>query len=325
MKSEILKILQEQGGYVSGQELCTRFGVSRTAVWKAVNQLKNEGFQIEAVPNRGYHLAKIPDRLSEDVLAGLMETQWAGKTLYCLDTIDSTNNYAKRLGEEGAPDGSLVTAECQEAGKGRRGREWKTPRGSAIAMTLLLRPQIGPERASMLTLVMGLAVAQACRELFGLDVGIKWPNDVVIGGKKICGILTEMSAEMLNIHYLVIGTGINVNMTEFPEELQKTATSLKLETGREIRRADVVCSCMKWFEKDYGIFLKYKDLTGLKETYEAFLVNKDEKVCVLEPGHEYTGTALGINEKGELLVETEEGIKEVYAGEVSVRGIYGYV
>ena len=161
MKSEILKILQEQGGYVSGQELCTRFGVSRTAVWKAVNQLKNEGFQIEAVPNRGYHLAKIPDRLSEDVLAGLMETQWAGKTLYCLDTIDSTNNYAKRLGEEGAPDGTLVTAECQEAGKGRRGREWKTPRGSAIAMTLLLRPQIGPERASMLTLVMGLAVAQA--------------------------------------------------------------------------------------------------------------------------------------------------------------------
>ena len=130
---------------------------------------------------------------------------------------------------------------------------------------------------------------------------------------------------MLNIHYLVIGTGINVNMIEFPEELQKTATSLKLETGREIRRADVVCSCMKWFEKDYGIFLKYKDLTGLKETYEAFLVNKDEKVCVLEPGHEYTGTALGINEKGELLVETEEGIKEVYAGEVSVRGIYGYV
>ena len=117
----------------------------------------------------------------------------------------------------------------------------------------------------------------------------------MIGGKKICGILTEMSAEMLNIHYLVIGTGINVNMTEFPEELQKTATSLKLETGREIRRADVVCSCMKWFEKDYGIFLKYKDLTGLKETYEVFLVNKDEKVCVLEPGHEYWALMKKVN------------------------------
>ena len=326
MKSEILKILQEQGGYVSGQELCTRFGVSRTAVWKAVNQLKNEGFQIEAVPNRGYHLAKIPDRLSEDVLAGLMETQWAGKTLYCLDTIDSTNNYAKRLGEEGAPDGTLVTAECQEAGKGRRGREWKTPRGSAIAMTLLLRPQIGPERASMLTLVMGLAVAQACRELFGLDVGIKWPNDVVLSRKKICGILTERGTNGTMIGYVLIGVGINVNLWEFPEEMQDKATSLAMESGQEYDRNQIIGLVMKHFEEDYERFIQTCDFENLLEEYHRILANLNQPVRVLNGADSFEGVSRGIDTKGELLVEKADGtVTKISAGEVSVRGLYSYV
>ncbi|MDY3920411.1 MAG: biotin--[acetyl-CoA-carboxylase] ligase [Candidatus Limivivens sp.] len=325
MKSEILKILRQSDEFVSGQELCEHFGVSRTAVWKAINQLKAEGYQIEAVSNRGYHLVESPDILSEESIGSLLQTEWAGKKLYCLETVDSTNNYAKKLAEEGAPHGTLVLAERQEAGKGRRGRVWQTPKGTAIAMTILLRPDIRPEKASMLTLVMGLAVAKACREILELETQIKWPNDVVIRGKKICGILTEMSAEMLEIHYLVIGTGINVNMTEFPEELKTTATSLRLETGREVDRAKLAAVCMKHFENAYEIFRKTGDLSGLKAEYESMLVNRNQKVCVLEPGHEYTGTALGINDQGELLVETETGIRAVYAGEVSVRGVYGYV
>ncbi|MDO5424417.1 MAG: biotin--[acetyl-CoA-carboxylase] ligase [Eubacteriales bacterium] len=325
MKSEILKILRESGEFVSGQELCERFGVSRTAVWKAINQLKTEGYQIEAVSNRGYRLTESPDILTGEAIESFLKTEWAGRKLYCLDTIDSTNNYAKKLAEEGAPHGTLVLAEKQEAGKGRRGRGWSTPKGTAIAMTLLLRPDIRPEKASMLTLVMGLAAARACRELLNLDVQIKWPNDLVIGGKKICGILTEMSAEMLGIHYLVIGIGINVNMTEFPEEIRSVATSLRLEAGKTIDRAELIAKCMEQFETCYESFIRTGDLVELQEAYQALLVNRNQKVCVLEPGHEYTGTALGINEMGELLVETEEGIRAVYAGEVSVRGVYGYV
>lgn len=325
MKSEIIKILREREDFVSGQELCASFGVSRTAVWKTMNQLKMEGWQIEAVPNRGYRLVEGPNVLTAETVGSCLKTSWAGRSLYCLDTVDSTNNYAKKLGEEGAVHGTLVTAEEQEAGKGRRGRVWKTPRGSAIAMSLLLRPRFAPDRASMLTLVMGLAAASAFRDL-GLDVGIKWPNDVVIGGRKLCGILTEMSTEMLTINYVVIGIGINVNMTEFPEDIRETATSLKLEAGREINRAQVAAACMTYFEKYYDIFEQTSDLAGLRPEYEAMLVNRNRKVCVLEPGNEYTGTALGIDDHGELLVKREDGqVKAVYAGEVSVRGVYGYV
>lgn len=325
MKREILAILRERNGFVSGQELCSVFSVSRTAVWKAVNQLKAEGWQIESVQNRGYRLTGAPDALTEETIGGRLHTAWAAKTLYCLDTVDSTNNYAKKLGEEGAPHGTLVTAEVQEAGKGRRGRVWKTPRGSSIAMSLLLRPSLQPELASQLTLVMGLAAAKAFRELTGLDAGIKWPNDVVIRGRKLCGILTEMSTEMLSIHYVVIGIGINVNMTEFPEDIRNVATSLALECGKTVDRAAVAALCMDYFEKYYDAFAAAGDLTGLRADYEELLVNRNEKVCVLEPGHEYTGIARGIDSRGELLVETEEGTKAVYAGEVSVRGVYGYV
>lgn len=228
MKSEILHILRSQDGYVSGQELCERFGVSRTAVWKTINQLKEEGYEIEAVPNKGYHITACPDVVSAEEVKSLLETRWAGQNIAYFSAVDSTNNKAKRMAEEGAPHGTLVIADEQTGGRGRRGRSWNTIPGAAIAMTLVIRPELPPERASMVTLLMGMAVASGCRELLGLPVGIKWPNDAVLDGKKICGILTEMSMEMDAINYLVIGTGINVNMDEFPEEISQVATSLSL-------------------------------------------------------------------------------------------------
>ena len=326
MKSEILSALREAEGFVSGQELCGKLQVSRTAVWKRIKQLQEEGYDIEAVPNRGYRIKGCPDTVSAQEIESRLVTRWIGRPVNYYEVITTTNQYAKKAGEEGAPEGLLVVAEEQTQGKGRFGRWWKTPSGSCIAMTLLLRPKLPPARISMVTLVMGLAVTAAIRELYGLPAGIKWPNDVVLHGKKLCGILTEMSAELMAVNYIVIGTGINVNLKEFPKELEDTATSIALNLGHEVNRAELIAACMKNFEEYYEKFVRDGDLSGMMEEYNDLLLNKDQKVRVLEPGGEYNGTALGINSSGELLVEREDGsVETVYAGEVSVRGIYGYV
>ncbi len=330
MKEMILRLLSDGDDYVSGQEICERLGVSRTAVWKTINKLKEDGYGIEAVPNRGYRITYRPDRISPAEITARMETKRLGRDVRCFESVDSTNRVAKQLGEEGAAEGTLVVADEQTAGKGRSGRRWVTPKGSTIAMSLLLRPKIAPERISMVTLVMGMAVALAVRECTGAEALIKWPNDVVLSGKKICGILTEMSAEMNTemaiVHYIVIGTGININLKEFPEEIRETATSLQIELGREVERAAIIAAVMKHFERLYEQYISTADLSLLLDGYNALLVNRGRRVQVLDPAGSYTGQALAIDELGRLLVETEDGsVRKVFAGEVSVRGIYGYV
>lgn len=330
MKQEILKLLRGTGGYVSGQEICSRLEVSRTAVWKAINQLKEEGYRIDAVQNRGYHLNldQIPDLLSTAELASRMKTDWAGRQVFYEDEVDSTNNWAKRLAESTAdpPHGTLVVADQQTAGKGRRGRLWASPAGYAVFMSLILKPDILPASASMLTLVAALAVRQGIAKAGGCETLIKWPNDIVANNKKVCGILTEMSTELDCINYVVVGIGINVNNGQFPPELMDKATSLLLETGREHSRAGLICAVMEAFERLYGDFIKTGDLSGLKEEYTKAMVNLDRQVRVLAPGSELSGTARGITASGELVVEREDGTAAlISSGEVSVRGIYGYV
>lgn len=326
MKSSILAALSQASGYVSGQELCEQLQVSRTAVWKVINQLRDEGYVIESVPRRGYRILTRPDKITAEEVISRLETKWAGKTVCYYRTIDSTNNEARRLAENKAPEGTLVVAEEQNSGKGRRGRSWMTTAGSAIAMSLILRPDIAPANASMLTLVMGLAVAQACRSFCGVEAKIKWPNDIAADGRKICGILTEMSSEIDYINYLVIGAGINTNVRDFPSELSDRAVSLHELMGEKPERAGLIAECMKQFEKYYECFLKTQDMGALLEEYNSFLAEIGGAVRVLEPGNEYSGISEGINERGELLVRREDGtVTEVYAGEVSVRGIYGYI
>ena len=326
IKEKILTALREREGYVSGQELCETLAVSRTAVWKAVTKLREEGYEIDSVQNKGYCLLASPDAMTEAEIRSWLHTREMGQNLVCFEDTDSTNLQAKYLAEEGAPHGTLVCADQQTKGRGRRGRAWDSPPGEAIYMSLMLRPAIRPEHASMLTLVMGMAVADACNELMeGNMAGLKWPNDLVINGKKAAGTLTEMSAELDCIHYVVIGTGINVNTREFPAELSQ-AISLRQAAGHSFRRAELIALCMKYFETYYGLFDQTEDLSLLKKDYDRLLVNTGREVRVLEPGHEYTGTALGINRYGELQVRCEDGhVEEIYAGEVSVRGIYGYV
>ena len=261
---------------------------------------------------------------NETTIADQIHTKWAGKTVHFVRETDSTNLWIKRLAEEGAPEGTLALAEFQSAGRGRLGRSWEVPEGTSVMMSILLRPKFEPQYAPTLTLVMGMAVAKAVKKL-GFDVSIKWPNDVVVSHKKICGILTEMGVRDGKIDYAVIGVGINVNIREFPEEMADKATSLYLESGREFDRSQLPGLVMEAFEEYYEKFAATCDLRGLKEEYESILANYNQPVRVLakEP---YEGVARGITDGGELLVEKTDGtIVAVSAGEVSVRGLYSYV
>ena len=325
MKAEILAALRASDGYVSGQELCGKFGVSRTAIWKAINQLKQAGYEIEAVQNRGYHIVSTPDILSENELRSIRKTEWLGNRIYYEAEIDSTNTKAMKLAEEGAPHGTIVVTDHQKNGRGRRGRTWESPAGEAIAMTFLLRPKIDPTNASMLTLIAAMAVARGIEDETGLKAGIKWPNDVIINRKKVSGILTEMSAQADYVNHIVVGIGINVHIDEFPEELKNIATSIFLELGIKINRAALIERICEYFEAYFEVFLQTEDLSAISKQYDAYMVNRNQPVKVLDPKDTYEGTARGITTRGELLVDTWESRKLVSSGEVSVRGIYGYL
>lgn len=325
MKAEVLAALKEADGYVSGQALCDALGVSRTAIWKDMKKLKEQGYEIASVPNKGYCLLSAPDVISENELRSIWKAKWAGSEIHFFEKIDSTNTQAKRFAESGSAHGTLVVAEQQETGRGRRGRNWESPSGEGIFMTLLLCPDLIPVQAPMLTLVAALAVAATIRKKLDLPAEIKWPNDIVIGGKKICGILTEMSAEIDYINYVVIGIGINVHNRYFPEEIAQMATSLYLEGGNQVNRASLIEAIWEEFEGYYEQFTKSGDLHELKNEYNSLLANMGKQVKVLDPREPFEGKAMGINEKGELIVDTWEARKLVSTGEVSVRGLYGYV
>lgn len=330
MKSEILKMLRETDGYISGQQICERFGVSRTAVWKTIRQLQEEGYVVEAVRNKGYRIVATPDIMTKDELESLLQTKWVGKQIVYYDETDSTNLRAKQLGEENAPHGTLVVADRQTSGRGRRGRSWDSPSGCSIYMSVLLRPDIVPDKAPMLTLVAACSVAEGimkCKEQCGnVKVQIKWPNDIIINGKKMVGILTEMSTQIDYINHVTVGIGINVNMTDFPDEIKETATSLRIECGHTVKRAPLIAAVMESLEENYDKFMQTQDMTGLMDSYSSLLVNKDREVMILGEKEQFRAHALGIDSNGELIVRREDGTEEVvYAGEVSVRGVYGYV
>ena len=326
MKEEILRLLRSADGYISGQELCNRFGVSRTDVWKAINQLKEAGYEIEAQQNKGYRLMAAPDLMTEAEIKSLMHTEWVAKEVLYFDTIDSTNTKAQELAEKGYPSGTLVVADKQESGKGRRGRSWVSPSGTGIFMTLMIKPDINPNNASMLTLVAALAVAKAITSVTGEEAMIKWPNDIVVNSKKVCGILTEMNAQFDYINHIVVGIGINVHNESFPEEISQMASSLMIEAGgKRFHRAQIIAETMSYFEQYYDTFLKTQDLSALVREYDELLVNRNKSVRVLDPKEPFDGKAMGITPKGELIVDTWESRKLVSSGEVSVRGIYGYV
>ena len=359
-KQQILRKLKESQEYLSDQQLSEALGVFRTAVWKIIGKLKQEGYPIEAVTNKGYRLLSVEDRdiFNKEEVENRLRTRWAGHPLLYSEETGSTNNDIFALSDQGFPHGTLALTGTQTAGKGRRGRLWISPPDVNIYMSILLRPDLRPESAPMLTLVMALAVYEACVELYAsgkeydiretaqeadraqktgdgspsLRFGIKWPNDIVVsadGGpyKKICGILTEMRMEEKEIRDIVIGTGINANQTEFPEEIRETAGSLALALGHAVNRAELTAETWRFFEADFEAFCETQSLEPLRDKYEAALVNRGRKVRVLDPQDPYEGTAMGITAGGELIVRPQDGSadREVSSGEVSVRGVMGYV
>ncbi len=264
--------------------------------------------------------------LSKKEVNGAMQECLADRNIVFLDSTDSTNIQVKRLADEGAAHGTVVVAETQNAGKGRAGRRWESPAGCNLYFSLLLREGIVPGKASMLTLVMGLSVQEAVEACCGVRTQIKWPNDIVLDGKKIAGILTEMHLQENTTPYVVIGTGVNIKVQKFPPEFMEKATFLESVAQKELSREALLAKILECFDKNLVLFEKTMDLSLLEQRYNAVLVNCGREVRVLDPAGEYTGTAEGINKEGELLVRLADGrCKQVYAGEVSVRGIYGYV
>ena len=324
MKDEILQMLKSRKDFISGQELCEHFQVSRTAVWKVMKQLQNDGYEIEAINRKGYRLIASPDVLTVPEILSVMTTEVMGRKIYYYDCLGSTNDQARMLAEQGAEEGSLIIAETQNTGKGRMGRAFFSPEGCGIWMSLILKPEIPPMDASMVTLVGAMAVQEMMQD-YGIVSGIKWPNDIVIDGRKVTGILTEMSAGPDRINYIVIGIGINANMKFFPEELEKTAISMSMVTGENYHRAEIIACVMDHFEKNYREFLKTGDLRFLKERYNAGLIHKDKEIDVHEIRRVWRGISRGINDIGELIVSSDEGDVIVRSGEVSIRGVYGYM
>ncbi len=263
--------------------------------------------------------------LSKELILKQMNTAYCGKNLIYLDETDSTNEYAKKIAAT-SESGTLVVADCQKKGKGRLGRNWNSPAGTCIYMSLILKERIEPHKSPMVTLIAAMAVFDAVREKLS-DVKIKWPNDIVVGGKKITGILTEMKSDSQETEYIVPGIGINVNNEEFAPEIAANATSMKIEAGRDFDRSILIANVMKYFEKYYDEFLKTGDLSFIKEIYNDNLVNRNNEVEIISGEDSYRAAALGIDDSGALIVRKKDTgeIHTVVSGEVSVRGVYGYV
>ena len=332
IKTSILRMIRQSSGYVSGQSLCEALGVSRTAVWKYVNQLKEEGYEFDAVSNKGYRIVKYPDIITREEIESMLPEGLAVTNVVYYHETDSTNTRAKQAAEDGEKSGTLFITECQTGGRGRRGRTWESPAGSGIWMSLLLRPEIKPFDASMLTIVAAMGMKDAIEEIIGAGAGqggihckIKWPNDIVLGDRKICGMLTEMSAETDWINYVVIGIGVNVNTTEFDDSIKDMASSILLQTGSSVKRSDVVVAFARHFSRYYDEFLKECNLSGLADDYNKALINVGRDVKIVERDGSFVAKAVGIDETGSLIVEKDGDTIRIVAGEVSVRGLYGYV
>ena len=325
MREKVIKAILDSGeNFMSGEQLSKKLGISRTAVWKHINALREEGYNIESVNKKGYRLAEKPDDiLSSENIAYNLPTEFIGKKVIHLDTVGSTNDYAKEIGNK-VSGGTLIISEQQTKGKGRLGRVWKSKSGDGIWMRLIIKPKIEPYKAPFLTLVAGASVVKALSNL-GVEASIKWPNDIIVHNKKICGILTELSAEMERVNYVVIGIGINIKTIDFPDEIKEKATSL-YKDGYKLSRVDIVRQFCIEFEKLYKGYIldgNKQDTLELCRKYSAII---GKQVYVIKNNKRELVKCIDINENGNLIVKEKNGeIQEIMSGEVSIRGVKGYV
>ena len=321
-------LLAHQEDYLSGEAMSQQLGISRAAVWKAIETLRQEGYVITSAPNRGYRLDSAPDRIREGELSGHLSGCSLGSHLLCLDVIDSTNTECKRQAMAGAPHGLAVLSEEQTGGRGRLGRSFQSPKGCGLYLSLLLRPNLPPQEVVDFTAWVAVAVCDGIEAACGVRPQIKWTNDIVLGGKKLCGILTELGleSETNSLQYLVTGIGINVNHTpeDFDEEVRSIATSLSMYLGKPVRRAALAVEILKALDRMYSGFPHNKQEYLGRYRSDCLTVGKD--VQLITPVSRQEARALSIDDEFRLVVELPDGTqKALSAGEVSVRGMYGYV
>ena len=322
MRKTIVEILKNAGdNFTSGESIAGGLGISRTAVWKHIQKLRESGYEILSHARRGYKLKDAPDLLLPGEIQIGLETQIIGKEMHYEPSLDSTNRIAKALAYHGAPEGTIVVAEEQQSGKGRLERNFFSPRGKGIWFSIILRPKFLPHDAPKFTLMAAVAVAEAMNR-FDLKPEIKWPNDIMFDNRKLVGILTEMTGEFAKISYLIIGIGINVNISrdEFPEELQNIATSLSEMAGGEISRVKFFRAVLEEFDKLYRL-VNAAGFDKIIELWKKYNVTLGKNICVisLDDGKNFAGKAVDLNADGALVVETEDGLRTVYAGDVSIR------
>jgi len=313
----VLKALRDAAAPISGEALAGRLGLSRAAVWKRINRLKALGYAIEGSPRRGYRLLGVPDKLlPQEIAAGLGARLLKGPIHY-FDTLASTNDLAKELGVRGAPEGTLVVAEGQSRGRGRLGREWNSPPGVGLYVSVLLRPPLPPTDMPQITLTAAVAVVRALKQAAGVAAGIKWPNDLILAGRKLGGILTEMETESDQIRHLVVGLGLNVNTPQFPAELANLATSLALATGRTHSRLRILQVWLEELESLYQRFLA-REFPEILQEWKDYTVTLGREVRVRQGQMEVCGQALEVAPDGALLVQTRAGeIVRVTSGEIA--------
>lgn len=321
-------LLAHQGEYLSGETMSQHLGVSRAAVWKAIGTLRQEGYVITSAPNRGYRLESSPDRIREGELAVPLAGCTVGGKLMCLDTIDSTNTECKRQAMAGAPHGLVVLSEEQTGGRGRLGRTFQSPRGCGLYLSALLRPELEPEQTVNFTAWVAVAVCDGIEAACGVRPRIKWTNDIVLNGKKLCGILTELGleSETNSLQYMVTGIGVNVNHRpeDFSEDVRPIAASLAMCLGRPVRRVELAAEIIRALDRMCAGFPENKQ--EYLERYRADCLTPGNQVQLITPAARREAKAIEIDDEFRLVVEFPDGQRQALsAGEVSVRGMYGYV
>jgi len=333
VKYRVLEELKEnKGRFVSGEYISAGLRVTRTSVWKYIAELKNEGYKIESSTRNGYKLVNIPDILNRYEIGHDLNTRVLGRKIYYLESIDSTNTYAKRIAATGCEDGTLVVADMQTAGKGRLGRTWDSKDKKGICMSIVLKPLITPAEVQIITLAASVAVVLGLIRTTGICGGIKWPNDILLAGKKVCGILTEMNCEQDRVNYIVVGIGLNVNhdIEDFQEDLKGRVISLKVYrelsgiSNTQFRRSDIIKGILIEMEKAYN-FIRKGETKGIINKWKEHEIIFGKEIRVLSGNNEYTGTAEDITDDGRLVVKGIGGVMHrLVSGEVSIRDLNGY-
>lgn len=321
MRTKLLKMFTEvEGDFLSGQKISEELGCSRTAVWKHIEELRNAGYELEAIRRKGYRITKIPNKISHNEISLGLKTNELGRVIHFEESVTSTQKIAHRLAYDGAVEGTLIVAEEQTAGRGRLNREWYSPKYTGVWMSLILRPNLPPAKAPQLTLLTAVAIAQAIEDVTDLRTDIKWPNDILINKKKTVGILTEMQAEADKINSVIIGMGINVNQSleHFPEELHSIATSLAIELGKPINRAELIQAILLKFELLYHSYLEH-GFYPIKLLWESYAISIGKRIIARTITGTLEGIAIGITEDGVLMLEGADGeISYIHSADIEI-------